>query len=104
MEKGLTKGYEVKKKGIHRNVPAALVGKAIAQAPHVIADRRPFRAADDANVFDGQYRKEQILVCSVIPVLVHCGRNVELEEAGMLQMVTLNLASKHPSRKIGKNC
>lgn len=37
----------------------------------MITDGGPFCSAYNANVFDGQDGEEQILICPVIPVLVH---------------------------------
>lgn len=39
----------------------------------MVADGRPFRAADDANGLDRQDREEEVPVGAVIPVLVHRG-------------------------------
>lgn len=54
-----------------RNVPASFIREAVAQRPHVVAYRGPFRAADDANVLNRQDGKEEVLVGPVVPVLVH---------------------------------
>ena len=56
-----------------QHLPASFIGEAVAHGPHVVAYRGPFRAADDANVLDGQDGKEEVLIGSVIPVLVHDG-------------------------------
>lgn len=59
---------------MRRNIPTALIGEAITQASHVIANGRPFRATDDPYVLYRQNRKEQILVGSVVPILaIHDG-------------------------------
>jgi hypothetical protein len=52
-------------------VPTSFIREAVAQRPHVVANRGPFRAADDANILNGQDGEEQVLVGPVIPVLVH---------------------------------
>lgn len=36
-----------------RYLPTSFIGKAIAEAAHIIADGGPFRSANNANVFDG---------------------------------------------------
>lgn len=36
-----------------RYLPTSFIGKAIAEAAHIIADGGPFRSANHANVFDG---------------------------------------------------
>lgn len=54
-----------------RYLPTSFIGKAIAEATHIIADGGPFRSANHANVFDGQDGEEQIFICPIIPVLVH---------------------------------
>jgi hypothetical protein len=59
---------------MHCSLPAAFICEAVAQGPHMIANCRPFCTADDANVLHGQDSKEEVFVCSVIPVLVHFGR------------------------------
>jgi hypothetical protein len=51
------------------NVPTTLIGEAITQTSHVIADGCPFRTTDDPNVLDRQNCKEQILVGSIVPIL-----------------------------------
>lgn len=57
-----------------KHLPASLVCEAIAKAAHVITNCRPFGAADDSNVLDGQDGEEEILVCPVVPVFVHPSR------------------------------
>jgi hypothetical protein len=54
----------------HDNLPTSFIGEAISKASHVIANGGPFRAAYDTNVLDRQYSKEQVFVCSVVPILV----------------------------------
>lgn len=36
----------------------------------MVTNGGPFRATDDADVFDGQNGKEQVLVCAIVPILV----------------------------------
>lgn len=36
-----------------RYLPTSFIGKAIAEATHIIADGGPFGSANHANVFDG---------------------------------------------------
>lgn len=52
------------------NVPTSFIGKAVAEATHMIANGGPFRAADDANVLYRENGKEQVLIGAVIPILV----------------------------------
>jgi hypothetical protein len=37
----------------------------------MVANRSPLRAADDADVLDGQDGKEQVFVRAIIPTLTH---------------------------------
>lgn len=55
------------------DLPTTLISEAIAHGPHVVADGRPFRAADDANGLDRQDREEKVPVGAVVPVLIHRG-------------------------------
>jgi len=57
-----------------RSLPATFIGEAIAHGAHMVANRGPFAAADDANVLDGQDGEKQVFVGAVIPILVHLGR------------------------------
>lgn len=57
-----------------QHLPTSFIGEAIAQRPHVVAYRDPFRPADDANVLDRQDGEEEVLVGPVIPVLIHRGQ------------------------------
>lgn len=52
------------------HLPASFIGEAIAHGAHVVAYRTPFRTANDADVLDGKNCKEQILICSIIPIPV----------------------------------
>jgi hypothetical protein len=69
-----------------QHVPASFIGEAVAQRPHVVAYRDPFRAADDANVLDGQDGEEEVLVGPVVPILVHSSglRTTSLPRMGRL--------------------
>lgn len=57
------------------DLPATLIGEAIAHGPQVVADGGPFRAADDADSLDREDGEEEVLVGAVVPVLVHLGEN-----------------------------
>ena len=77
---------------LHENSPASLISESVAQTAHVVADGSPFAAAYDANVLHRQYRKEQVLVGPVVPVLAVHGndgvliRRASKSECRILQM------------------
>lgn len=48
--------------GQDTGLPAAFIGEAVAHGPHMIAYRRPFCTADDANVLDTEDGEEEVLV------------------------------------------
>lgn len=57
-----------------QDLPTSFVGEAIAHTAHRITNGCPFRTTDDPNVLDTKDCKEQVFVCSVVPVLVHIER------------------------------
>lgn len=57
-----------------QHLPASLISEAIAHRPHVVSNRDPFWAADDADILHREDGKEEVLVGPVIPVLIHRGQ------------------------------
>lgn len=48
----------------------------------MVTNSGPFRAAYDANVFNGENSKEQVFVCPVIPVFtIHTGQEQLLKKS-----------------------
>lgn len=63
----------IRRRRMRHDLPTTLIGEAIAHGPHVVADGRPFRTADDADGLHREDGEEQIPVGAVVPAFVHYG-------------------------------